>query len=109
MKKELRLGKVGCLSIFYTDYDERNEKCEHLLGRQLEEFENEVVKITVESMDWDWFDWGKHESRLAKYWASEEMAADIIIKNGTGGNYKCQLKRDYLKLSQLLKKEWFRS
>jgi len=66
-------------------------------------------------MDWDWFDWGKHESRLAKYWASEEMANSLINK----ANYyiygmphyyiRERRDKDINYLSQLLKKEWFRS
>lgn len=49
----------------------------------------------------NWFEENTSESRLAKYWASEEMAEEIWYRDGW-------FAFDYLSLSQLLKKEWFR-
>jgi len=53
----------------------------------------------------DWFEANTSESRLAKYWASEEMAKTVMFEH-----FYLQEGFDvvYSHLAQLLKKEWFR-
>ena len=67
-------------------------------------------EVFIEDEEWkygyedrSWFDDDSMESRLAKYWASVEMAKDICREHLVYTQY---LNWDFI--AQLLKKEWFR-